>query len=265
MSQLSPDAVHAGKDAVHAGKDAVHAGKKAPAPTKRAQVRDLLSTLIEESLHPGEAIPSERALVTDLAVSRVTVRQAIADLVEDGRLERVHGKGTFVTGPQINSQLHLASFSREMRARGLEPATQVLDACQVSATDALVPKLRVRPGAPVFRVERLRLADGTPMAHEIGFYPAAVFPGLLSRCLDALYDVFAHDYGVSVTSGVQTVWSEAADADHAQILHIPRKSPLLVQERVTLCGETPVEAVTSWYHADRYRLRMRITPHGSAT
>ena len=61
-----------------------------------------------------------------LGVSRVTVRQAIADLVEAGVLERVHGKGTYVTGPQVDSRLHLTSFSREMRDRGLMPATVVL-------------------------------------------------------------------------------------------------------------------------------------------
>ena len=93
--------------------------------TKRAQVRSVLERLIDVELHPGDPIPSERALVDKLNVSRVTVRQAISDLVESGALERVHGKGTFVTGPQVDSQLHLTSFSREMRARGLEPGTVV--------------------------------------------------------------------------------------------------------------------------------------------
>ena len=75
--------------------------------TKRAQVRAVLERLIDVELHPGDPIPSERALVDKLNVSRVTVRQAISDLVESGALERVHGKGTFVTGPQVDSQLHL--------------------------------------------------------------------------------------------------------------------------------------------------------------
>ena len=99
-----------------------------PATTKRAQVRSILEQLIDTELHPGDAIPSERTLVTRLGVSRVTVRQAIADLVEGRVLERVHGKGTYVTGPQVDSRLHLTSFSREMRDRGLVPATVVLAA-----------------------------------------------------------------------------------------------------------------------------------------
>lgn len=74
--------------------------------TKRSQVRGILQQLIDDELSPGNAIPSERALVDRLGVSRVTVRQAIADLVDGGVLERVHGKGTYVTGPQVDSQLH---------------------------------------------------------------------------------------------------------------------------------------------------------------
>ncbi len=231
--------------------------------TKRVQVRRLLEEHIETKLHPGDAIPSERSLVATLGVSRVTVRQAIADLVEVGRLERVHGKGTYVTGPQVDSQLHLTSFSREMRERGLHPETKVLAATQQAADAQVAERLHIPQGRPVVRVERLRLADGSPMAHEIGFYPSALFPGLLEQRLDALYDVFASKYGLVVSSGHQTVSADAADSVHAQILQVPRKAPLLVQERITMCGETLMEFSTSWYRADRYRLHMRITPAGT--
>jgi GntR family transcriptional regulator len=231
--------------------------------TKRAQVRGILEQLIHDELSPGDAIPSERALVDRLRVSRVTVRQAIADLVEGGVLERVHGKGTYVTGPQVDSQLHLTSFSREMRARGLRPATVVLSAREQPADQDASYRLRIRPGREVIRVERLRTADGTPMAHEIGYYPSALFPGLLQRELGSLYDVFASEYGLVVTSGEQTVRAESADANQARILGIAKRAPLLVQERVTYAGERVIELSTSWYRADRYRIHMAITPRGA--
>lgn len=138
----------------------------ASATTKRAQVRGILEQLIATELNPGDAIPSERALVVRLGVSRVTVRQAITDLVAAGVLERVHGKGTYLTGPQVDSRLHLTSFSREMRSRGLVPATVVLSAAEQPADDTVSYALRIRPGQSVVRVERLRTADGTPMAYE---------------------------------------------------------------------------------------------------
>jgi GntR family transcriptional regulator len=143
-------------------------------------VRGILEQLIDTELNPGDAIPSERTLVVRLGVSRVTVRQAIADLVDTGALERVHGKGTYVTGPQVDSRLHLTSFSREMRDRGLLPATVVLDAAEEAADDEVAYALRIRPGRPVVRVERLRTADGTPMAYEVGHYPSMLFPGCCS-------------------------------------------------------------------------------------
>ena len=233
------------------------------ATTKRAQVRTILEQLIATELNPGDAIPSERSLVVRLGVSRVTVRQAIADLVDVGALERVHGKGTYVTGPQVDSRLHLTSFSREMRDRGLLPATVVLSASEEPADDDVSYALRIRPGRAVIRVERLRTADGTPMAYEVGYYPSALFPGLLQRELGALYDVFASEYGVIVTSGEQTVRAEAADAHQARILGITKRAPLLVQERVTCAGERAIELSTSWYRADRYRIHMAITPRGA--
>ena len=236
---------------------------RSPATTKRAQVRGVLEQLINSDLHSGDAIPSERALVSRLGVSRVTVRQAIADLVDSGVLERVHGKGTYITGPQVDSWLHLTSFSREMRDRGLVPATVVLAATEQPADDDVAYALRIRPGRPVIRVERLRTAEGTPMAYEVGYYPSALFPGLLQRELGSLYDVFASEYGLVVTSGEQTVRAESADAHQARILGIAKRAPLLVQERVTHAGERVIELSTSWYRADRYRIHMAITPRGA--
>ena len=238
-------------------------GARSPAVTKRVQIRTILQDLVDSELHPGDAIPSERSLVSRLGVSRVTVRQAIADLVDAQVLERVHGKGTYVTGPQVDSRLHLTSFSREMRDRGLVPATVVLAAAEVPADDDVARALRIPAGRPVIRVERLRTADGTAMAYEVGHYPSTLFPGLLQRELSALYDVFARDYGVVVTSGEQTVRAESADAHRARLLGVARRAPLLVQERVTYAADRVIEMCTSWYRADRYRIHMAITPGGA--
>lgn len=242
---------------------AVPQGAMQPAQTKRVQVRLLLAELIESRLSPGQAIASERALVQQLGVSRVTVRQAIADLVEEGRLERIHGKGTYVTGPQVSSRLHLTSFSREMRSRGLVPGTQVLGAEDVPAPDDVAGAMRIAPGAAVVRVDRLRTADGTPMAHEVGYYPSALFPGLVDKELGSLYDVFASDYGVIATSGEQTVHAGAADAHQARLLGIAKRAPLLIQDRVTWSAEQPIEFARSSYRGDRYRIHMAVTPHGA--
>ncbi|GAB3707844.1 GntR family transcriptional regulator [Mariniluteicoccus flavus] len=238
-------------------------GETAGPTTKRVQVRHRLEKMIAADHRPGDVIASERELVKLLGVSRVTIRQAIADLVEAGRLERVHGKGTYVMGPRINTHLHLMSFSREMKARGLVPQTQVLEATEVAADAGVAARLQIEPGAAVVRVERLRLADGTPMALEVGFYPSALFPGLLDNELGSLYDVFANTYGVVVTAGDQTIRAESADAAQAQVLGIARRAPLLVQERVTYAGDHAMEFAMSHYRGDRYRIHMDLTPTGT--
>ena len=115
---------------------------------KHAQLRDALAELAA-SEGPDVAIPSERDLMVAHGVSRATVRKAIDGLVADGLLQRIHGKGTYVTGPQINSRLHLTSFSREMRDRGLSPASVVLSATEELAENGVARALRVRPGSPV--------------------------------------------------------------------------------------------------------------------
>lgn len=228
--------------------------------TKRAQVREILEQRIREDLHAGDVLDSERQLVSQLGVSRVTVRQAIADLVDEGLLERTQGKGTYVTGPRIESRLHLMSFSREMRSRGLVPATRVLSAHQEPAPPEVADALEIEQGDPVVRLERLRLADGTPMAHEIGWYPCAQFPGLLDHPLEAVYDLMVERYGIEATRGEQSVHAEAAEADHARVLGIARRAPLLVQERVTYADGLPVEHSVSRYRADRYRIHSTLLP-----
>ena len=93
---------------------------------KHAQLSDVLAELALRELGPDVAIPSERELMTTYDVSRATVRKAIDSLVAGGLLTRIQGKGTFVARPRVESRLHLASFSQDMRRRGLAPSTRLL-------------------------------------------------------------------------------------------------------------------------------------------
>lgn len=95
-----------------------------PVP-KHAQLRAILLDQIETAWEPHTATPSERELMAQFGVSRATVREAIRQLVEEGKLYRVHGKGTFVAGERVQATLHLASFTDDMRRRGLVAATIV--------------------------------------------------------------------------------------------------------------------------------------------
>jgi GntR family transcriptional regulator len=112
-----------------------------------------------ETLPPGTPVPPERTLATEFDTSRTTVRQALQELVVEGRLERIQGKGTFVAKPKVSQALQLTSYTEDMRAQGLEPTSQLLDIGYITAEDTLAELLDISTGGRVLRIERLRLAS----------------------------------------------------------------------------------------------------------
>jgi GntR family transcriptional regulator len=231
----------------------------AGAVPKHAQLRSILLDRVETDLAPHAAIPPERKLMTKYGVSRSTVREAIRQLVEEGVLYRIQGKGTFVAGERVQSDLHLASFTEDMRRRGLVPATVVMASALLEAPLEVRAALGLRAGAQVHQVDRLRLAGGIPMAFERGYYAAELLPNLDEQDLTrSLYATFATEYGLRIDHAEQTAWAETADAVLAGPLGIDRGVPLLVFRRTSSAGTTPVEYVTSWYRGDRYQIHMTL-------
>jgi len=229
-----------------------------PVP-KHVQLRQALLAAIDDELSPGAMIPSERDLMVHHGVSRATVRAAIAGLVSDGRLAKVPGKGTVVTRPRVESQLHLASFTQDMRRRGHRPTTKLLSCATEPADETVAKALDLAPEVAVWRIERLRLADDEPMALEASWYPEAHFPHLDAEELESsLYAVLESRYGVVITGAEQTVWTERADRAHARLLDTPTGAPLFVFDRVASSSERPVERTVSRYRGDRYQLSMSL-------
>jgi len=232
---------------------------------KHAQLRDALAELAATE-GPDVAIPSERELMAAHGVSRATVRKAIDGLVSDGLLQRIHGKGTFVARPRVESRLHLASFSQDMRRRGLAPSTRALGIELDEPPADVAASLRLGPGEQVWRVSRVRLADGQPIAHEHGWYPEPLLPALNRHDLGgSLYDLFRDHYGLPIDAGEQTLWGEAADATYADLLDAPLHTPLLVFRRVSTSAGKPLEHVVSRYRGDRYQLHMSLGRDGVGT
>jgi len=224
---------------------------------KRAQLRAILLDLADNTLGPDAPIPSERELMSRFGVSRATVREAIGQLVSEGRLYRVHGKGTFVGREKVVSQLHLASFTEDMRRRGLDPATLVRSLSRQAPPPAAQAALGLSDGEEAWRVERLRLAGGAPMARETGWYPVAKFPDLSAADLSgSLYTLFAERYGLVIDRGEQTVWAEACDRETGVLLGVPTGSPLICFRRTAAAGPRTLEHVISLYRADRYQVHM---------
>ena len=228
--------------------------------TKQRETRESVLDLIE-SLTVGEAIPSERHLSTDLGVSRLTVRAALDDLVRDGYLVRRRGAGTFVAEPKVAKGMDASSFSDDMRARGLTPASRTIELRVIPAGARLGRMLHVSPSEPIVMAKRLRLADGEPMAIELLHVRASLVPGLTASDLEenSFYELLVDRYAIQIAGGTQTVEPTVTSEDESAALGVPLHSPALLFERVTRAttGDV-VEFTTSTYRGDRYRLETEL-------
>ena len=226
-----------------------------PSP-KHQQLRERLVALVV----PGQAIPSERQLMVTYGVSRATVRKAIDGLVADGLLQRTHGLGTFALQPRLESRLHLASFSQDMRRRGLSPSTRLISVTSAIPPAEVTGSLRLPAGTRAWHIVRIRLADNAPIAHEDGWYSSELLPDLDAHDLagGSLYQILATSYGCPVDHAEQTLWGEAADSRLAGLLQAPVGTPLLVFRRIASSDGRPIEHVVSRYRGDRYQIHMEL-------
>ena len=203
------------------------------------------------SVEPGHALPSERDLAAMLGLSRVTVRKAIAGLVEDGLLIQRHGAGTFVADRIVKSFSKLTGFTDDLRARGLKPRVTFLDRSvgNVSPEEALA--LHLSPGARVIRLRRLRFAGDKPLALEDTAVPQNLVadPNLIEL---SLYDTL-EGLGYRPTRALQRLRAVALDAEQARLLHLPARSPALsIERRAFLPDGSVVEFTRSLYRGDAY-------------
>lgn len=216
---------------------------------------------LTRTMPAGSPVPPERTLAQEFDTSRTTVRQALQELVIEGRLERIQGKGTFVAKPKVAQALQLTSYTEDMRAQGLKPASQLLDVGYITADDRLAGLLDMKPRGRVLRVERLRLASGEPMAIETTHLSAKRFPALrrsLSK-YGSLYTALAEVYDVRLGEAEETIETALATPREAGLLGTDTGLPMLMLSRhsVDTTGE-PVEWVRSIYRGDRYKFVARL-------
>jgi GntR family transcriptional regulator len=228
-----------------------------------AQIRDLIEQAIASGeLTPNRRIPSERELSLLLGVSRMTIRQALLAMIADGILYTRSGKGTYVAERKIEQPLQrLTSFSQDILARGMRPASRVLEAELLPAPPELAHSLAILPGAELIRIRRLRLADDEPVALETSHLPHAIAPGLLAHDLadHSLYELLRIRYGIEFGSAKQTIEASEATADERGLLLLPRRVPVLRLHRFTSGIDGRVlEFVRAVYRGDRYQLHVEL-------
>lgn len=220
---------------------------------KHVLVREYVRSVII-SAETGSPAPSERELAEQFGVARMTVRHAIDSLVSQGLLERIPGKGTFVTKPLIDMQMRLSAYTEEMERRGKRPESRTLLARRESAGPGVARALSVEEGSPIVHWQRLRLADGEAMAIQHVYLSLDMFPRFLEEALPtSLYFWFAMR-DLMPTWGEDSVNASVATGEEAELLDLDPGAAVLHISRRAFCQEKVVEVTRSVYRADRYTL-----------
>jgi GntR family transcriptional regulator len=237
--------------------------RNSPIPLYFQIAESLRQAISDGTLKPGERLDNELDLTEQLGVSRPTVRQAVQRLVDQGLVVRRRGLGTVVVAPRILRSVALTSLYDDLLATGREPATTVLAVTQLEADEELAATLLLPAGAAVLSVERLRLADGTPLALMHNYLPAGLLRSEPEVALvkTGLYELL-RGQGVQLQAGEQRIGARKATAQESKLLDAPRGATVLTMARTTFDqGGKPVEYGNHAYLAERYSFRMTLVAH----
>jgi GntR family transcriptional regulator len=213
--------------------------------------RALREAIQNHVLAPDDALPAERQIATDLAISRITVRKAIEGLVDEGLLVRRQGSGNFVAGRIEKNFAKLTSFCEDMRARGRTPRSEWLKRAEGAVTPEEALALRLSPGAPVFRFHRLRFADEAPMCLEYATVAAACLPSL-DAVGASLYEALAAA-GSRPVRALQRLRALLLNEEQAKLLQAEEGDAGLLVERVGFLRDgRAVEYCQSFFRGDTY-------------
>ncbi|TDL73820.1 GntR family transcriptional regulator [Rhodococcus qingshengii] len=230
--------------------------KNSPVPIYH-QLEEYIKQQIENGVLKEESvIPSEREFAERFQISRMTVRQAINNLVSEGYLKRQKGRGTFVTKKKVEQELQgMTSFTEDMLSRGMNPSSILLSFQIIPADKKSALALRIEEADSIYKIKRIRLADGAPMALETAYIPVEIVPGLTEENSNlSLYQYIEENLALSISEATQEIEASTADTLDSETLEINIGDPILLIERISYLQEgIPFELVKSTFRADRYR------------
>ena len=232
--------------------------------TSKTRTRDLLRGRLRDliaELGPGRRLPSERDLSAEWGVARMTLRAAVDELVVEGLLDRRHGSGTYIVFSPVLRVIGLTSFTHDMRSRGIEPSSRILDFRTITADDALATRLRISVGSPVFWISRLRLGNDEPVAIESVSIPVSYAPQLTHDDLEgSLYEVLAARHSLVASAASMRIEPILPDPASADLLGIGAEQACLHVRMVdTDRSGRVVMLATCLYRGDKYQFRAEVS------
>jgi GntR family transcriptional regulator len=212
---------------------------------------------------PGDLIPGEQELQETHGISRTTVRQTLADLVNEGRLHRQRGRGTFVTRPKFAHDPNVRpGAAGYIQSVGLTPGWQVISADWVEQPpDGVRERLKITEDIRVFRIHRLRLANDEPIGYHFAYVAESFVPHLN---LDKLTEGGSLRYLRNIAQlhnsvAQRSIEATAANGPEVALLKAAPGEPVLTIERIILADDgTPIELLWAAYLGDRFKYQVTI-------
>lgn len=226
------------------------------------QLKQILVEMIEnEEIKPDEPIPSEPKLMSTYNLSRTTVRKAIDELVNEGFLYRIQGKGTFVKGRGFEQALiQLSGCSEDIRRLGLTPYPRVLEACITKPSKRIAHILGILDGESVFYMDRIVYGDDLPINRNKSYIPYKYVPGIenIDFNKESLYKVLEQDYSIKILKAIRSIEAILANDEVADSLETSPGSPVLLFKgqviAITEDGkEFPIEHFEAIYRSDQFK------------
>jgi GntR family transcriptional regulator len=205
----------------------------------------------------GDRIPSERELAASFQVSRMTLRQAIQTLVDEGILERRVGAGTYVANRKVQEKVSgVTSFSDVMVAQGKVPSSKTVSYHVAKPSISETEKLKLDDNVQVLRMERVRYGDGVPICFEVATIPFDLIKDFSkSEVTTSFYHTLEKKGGYVIGGAQQTVGATVASERIADYLEIKRGSAILRLRQISFLQDgRPFEYVRTQYVADRFEL-----------
>lgn len=237
----------------------MYINKKSPIPAYYQ-----LKNIIMEKINSGEyaensLIPSERELSDSSGISRMTVRQALTQLVQEGTLYRERGKGTFVAKSKI-AQKNISSFSQTVRNKGMQPKTEVLKLEKIKAPENIKKMLELEDNDLVYNLKRLRFANDVPVAIEENFIPEKYCPQLDAQDLTgSLYRVLTEEYSHKIDFLENVIEAGKASVEDRELLKIASDTPVLkVSAVVHTASDLKLFYENSKYRSDEYKYNVLV-------
>lgn len=235
-------------------KDGLKRNKAAP---MHQQLKEKLAAMIESGEYvQGARIPSENELSSKYKISRVTVRKALATLVEEGLLVKRQGMGAFVEKPKLKQKvIQFESFSTACAYNGMRPGSKLVKRLVREPTESERRELQLESNDHVLQIQRLRYADDELLLLEDNYFSYGRFPYLLDAELEhnSLYELL-RNHGVKLSHSKKIIEVLLANEESSQMLHIKLGSPLFHLKGIVYDDNSfPVHIAIQFIRADRYK------------